>query len=403
MTPFRQETINTFRIVLVSALIASVAGCTTVKGWMHKAAGASDNIHEPAALIKITPAISVQRLWSRSTGKGERLLGLRDHPTIADGRVYVVDSYGANLTALDLTSGRDIWKTKTKLRLTGGPGVGSGSVVVGSVNGDVVAFSSDTGVERWRMKLSSEIISTPLVAGNIVIVRSGDGHVVAMDLADGKRRWAFERPLPTLSLRGNPSPVLGGNGLVYLGYEDGTLVALRVQDGVKAWDQAVAPPEGRSELDRMADIDGDVVASPDGIFAASYKGKVAAFNPDNGNPLWEHSLVSYGGLARGGDSLYASDAVGTVWALDRSSGGALWKQEALGYRWLSEPAVQNGYVVVGDLQGYLHWMKADSGAIVAREKIGGRNDAIRATPQVSADGVLVAVTSKGKLVAFRIK
>ncbi|HEV2606982.1 MAG TPA: outer membrane protein assembly factor BamB [Xanthomonadaceae bacterium] len=389
------------RIVLVTALIAAVAGCTTVKGWMHKAGG-SDNIHEPAALIKITPAISVQRLWSRSTGKGERMLGLRDHPTIADGRVYVVDSYGPNLTALDLTSGRDIWKTNTKLRLTGGPGVGSGSVVAGSVNGDVVAFSADTGAERWRTKLSSEILSTPLVAGNIVIVRCGDGHVVAMDLADGKRRWAFERPLPTLSLRGNPSPILGGNGLVYLGYEDGTLVALRVQDGIKAWDQAVAQPEGRSELDRMADIDGDVVASPDGVYAASYKGKLAAFNPDNGSPLWEHSLVSYGGLARGGDTLYASDAVGTVWAIDHASGGALWKQDALGYRWLSEPAVQDGYVVVGDLQGYLHWMRADSGAIVAREKIGGHNDAIRGTPQVSADGVLVVETIKGKLAAYRI-
>jgi outer membrane protein assembly factor BamB len=389
------------RIVLVTALIAAVAGCTTVKGWMHKT-GTSDNVHEPAALNKITPAISVQRMWSRSIGKGERMLGLRNHPTIADGRVYVVDSYGANLTVFDLTSGRDIWKTKTKLRLTGNPGVGSGSVVVGSVNGDVVAFSADTGVERWRMKLSSEILSTPLVAGNIVIVRTGDGHVVAMDLADGKRRWDFERTLPTLSLRGNPSPILGGNGLVYLGFEDGTLVALRAPDGVKVWDQVVAQPEGRSELDRMADIDGDVVASPDGIYAASYKGKVAAFNPDSGSPLWEHSLVSYGGLARGGDTLYASDAVGTVWAIDHASGGALWKQDALGYRWLSEPAVQEGYVVVGDLQGYLHWMKADSGAIVARERIGGRSDEIRGTPQVSADGILVAETTKGKLAAFRI-
>ncbi len=402
MTVFHQETTNTSRIVLIAALIAAITGCTTFKDWMHKAGG-SDNIHEPAALAKITPSINVERLWSRSEGQGERLLGLRDHPTIADGRVYVIDSYGANLTALDLTSGRDIWKTKTKLRLTGEPGVGSGSVVVGSVNGDVVAFSADTGTERWRAKLSSEIISTPLVAGNVVIVRSGDGHVVAMDLADGKRRWAFEHPLPTLSLRGNPSPALGGNGLVYLGYEDGTLVAVRAQDGVKVWEQAVAQLDGRSELDRMADIDGDVVVSPDGVFAASYKGKVAAFAPDTGNPLWEHSLVSYGGLARSGDTLYLSDAVGTVWALDRSSGGALWKQEALGYRWLSEPAVQGGYVVVGDLQGYLHWMKADGGAIVAREKIGGHNDAIRATPQVSADGILVAVTTKGKIAAFRVK
>ena len=176
--------------------------------------------------------------------------------------------------------------------------------MTGSVNGDVVALAADSGAERWRAKLSSEILSTPLITSDMAIVRSGDGKVVALNLADGKRRWVFERPLPNLSLRGNPSPMLGANGL-----------------------------------------------GPDGVFAASYKGKVAGFNPDNGSPLWSHSMVSYGGIARSGDTLYASDAVGTVWALDRGSGNALWKQDSLGYRWLSTPAVQNGYVVGGALEG----------------------------------------------------
>jgi outer membrane protein assembly factor BamB len=390
------------RTVLVTALIAAVAGCSSFKGWVSKLGG-TDNVHQPMALTAITPSISVQKLWTRSVGKGERLLGLRDRPAIDGGHVYVEDAYGPYMYAIDLASGREIWKSNTKLRLTGGPAAGSGVVVAGSVNGDVVAFAADTGVERWRAKLSSEIISTPLVAGDVVIVRTGDGRVTGLELADGKRRWGFDHEMPTLTLRGNPSPVLGGNGLVYLGNEDGSLVALRTTDGVKVWEQAVAEAEGRSDIDRLADIDGEIVASPDGIFAASYKGKVGAFAPDNGTPLWSHSVVSYGGLSRAGDSLYLSDASGTVWALDRMSGSALWKQDALGYRWLSTPTVQDGYVVVGDLEGYLHWMKPDTGAIVARERIGGNKDAIRATPQVSADGILVAVTTRGKLAAFRIK
>lgn len=388
------------RIVCIAALIAVVSGCTTIKGWMHKAS--SDNTHQPTALAAITPGISVQRLWSRSAGKGERLLGLREHPAIADGRVYVADSHEAYVYALDLATGRQLWKSDTKLRLTGGPGVGSGSVVVGSINGDIIALAADTGTQRWRVKASSEILSAPLVAGDTVVVRSGDGHVLGLNLADGKPRWAFERPLPSLSLRGDPSPMLGGNGLVYLGFEDGTLVALRAQDGIKVWEQKVAQADGRSELDRLADIDGDIIVSPDGVFAASYKGKVAGFNPNNGSPLWTHDVTSYGGLARSGDTLFASDAIGIVWALDRASGGALWKQDALGYRWLTSPAVQNGYVVVGDLQGYLHWMQADKGTLVARAQIGGKKDPIRATPQVSADGILIAVTTKGTLAAFRI-
>ena len=389
------------RIVLIAAMIAVVAGCTTVKGWIHNAGG-KDNIHPAAPLTAITPSVTVKPLWSRSIGKGEQLLGLREHPAIADGRVYVADSHEANVYALDLATGRDVWKTDTKLRLTGGPGVGSGSVVVGSINGDIVALAADTGAERWRAKASAEIISAPLIAGNLVIVRSDDGHVQALSLADGKQVWAFEHPLPTLTLRGNASPVLGGNGLVYLGYSDGTLVALRAQDGIKVWEQVVAQPDGRSDLERLADIDGDIVASPDGVYAASFKGRVGAFNPDNGNPLWSHELVSYGGLARSGNNLFVSDSAGTVWALDHATGAALWKQDALGYRWLSTPAVQDGYVVVGDIEGYLHWLKPDTGAFVARLKLGGHKDAINATPQVSADGVLVAVPTRGKLAAYRI-
>jgi outer membrane protein assembly factor BamB len=388
------------RIVLVAALIAAVSGCSSVKGWVAKLGG-KDNVHPPVALVSIKPSITVERLWSRSIGSGEQLLDLRQHPAIDGNRVYVAESYGPNVYAIDLHTGRELWKTNTKLRITGGPTVAAGLVVAGSVNGDVVEFAADTGTEHWRAKLTSEILSTPLITGDIVIVRTGDGRVVALGLADGKQRWAFERSLPTLSLRGNSSPVLGANGLVYLGYPDGNLVALRTADGVKAWEQQIASADGRTDLDRLADVDGDIVASPDGVFAASFKGKIGGFNPDSGSPLWTHSLISYSGLARSGDTLYVSDAVGTVWALDRGSGNALWKQDALGYRWLSTPAVQDGYAVVGDLQGYLHWMKPDTGEIVARQQIGG--DPIRGTPQVSSDGIMVAQTVGGKMAAFRIK
>ncbi|MBS0461911.1 MAG: outer membrane protein assembly factor BamB [Proteobacteria bacterium] len=389
------------RGALIATAFATLVGCTTIKGWVNKVGG-GDNAHQPTPLTAITPSIRVQKLWTRSVGKGERLLGLRDHPAIDGNRVYAIEPYGPNILALDLGSGREVWKTHSKYRFTGGPAAGAGVVVAGSVNGDVLAYAADTGAERWHANVSSEVISAPLIAGDEVIVRSGDGHVAAFGLADGQKRWAYERNMPSLILRGNAAPVLGPNGLVYLGYADGTLVALRAADGVKAWEQVVAQPEGRSDIDRLADIDGHIVVDPDAVFAASYKGKVGAYNPETGQPGWTHSLVAYGGLARSGGSVFVSDASGTVWALDRATGTGLWKQDKLAWRWLSTPAVQDGYVVVGDLQGYLHWLAPDTGAIVARERIGGNKDAIRGTPQVSADGILVAMTAGGKLAAFKI-
>ena len=387
------------RVLLLAMLLTVVAGCSTVKGWFGGGKG-QENVHPPAALTKYTPGVNVQKLWSRSIGHGEKLLGLRQKPFVADGRVYAASSYGGQVYAIDAATGRDIWRTDTKLRLTGGPGAGAGAVVVGSINGDVIALAADSGAERWRARVSSEILSTPLVAGDVVVVRSGDGHVVGLNLADGKQRWTFERPLPSLSLRGSPSPVLGASGIVYLGYEDGALIALRAQDGSKAWEQAVSQPEGRSEIERLADIDGDVIADSDAVYAISYKGQLLAMSPSSGAPGWNHEVGSYGGLAQSGNKLYTSDAAGTVWAFDRGTGNPLWKQEGLGYRWLSSPAAQGDYVVVGDLQGYLHWLRADTGELAARVRIG--KGPIRATPQVSADGVLYAVNTDDQLAAYRI-
>ena len=387
------------RVLLLATLLTLVAGCSTVKGWFGGGKG-QENVHPPAALTQYTPSVNVQKLWSRSIGHGEKLLGLRQKPFVADGRVYAASSYAGAVYAIDAASGRDIWRTDTKLRLTGGPGAGAGTVVVGSINGDVVALAADTGAERWRARVSSEILSTPLIAGDVVVVRSGDGHVFGLNLADGKQRWTFERPLPSLSLRGSPSPVLGAGGIVYLGYEDGALIALRAQDGSKAWEQAVAQPEGRSEIERLADIDGDVIANPDAVYAISYKGQLLAMSPSSGAPGWSHEVGSYGGLAQSGNKIFASDAVGTVWAFDRGTGNPLWKQEGLGYRWLSSPAAQGDYVVVGDMQGYLHWLKADTGELAARVRVG--KGPIRATPQVSADGVLYAVNADDQLAAYRI-
>jgi outer membrane protein assembly factor BamB len=386
------------RVLLLAMLLTIVAGCSTVKGWFG--GKGKENVHPPAELTQYTPSVSVQKLWSRSIGHGEKLLGLRQQPFVADGRVYAASSYGGAVYAIDAATGRDIWRADTKLRLSGGPGAGSGTVVVGSINGDVVALAADTGAERWRTQVSSEILSTPLIAGDVVIVRCGDGHVYGFNLADGNKRWTFEHALPSLSLRGNPSPVLGANGIVYLGYEDGSMVALRAQDGSKAWEQVVAQPEGRSEIERLADIDGNVIADPDAVYAISYKGQLLAMSPSSGAPGWNREVGSYGGLARSGNNLYASDALGTVWAFDRGTGNPLWKQAALGYRWLSSPAVQGEYVVVGDLQGYLHWLRADTGELAARVRIG--KGAIRATPQVSADGVLYAVNTDDQLAAYRI-
>lgn len=357
-----------------------------------------DNIEPPAELTDFTASTGVQKAWSRDIGDGEERLGLRQHPVLSDGRLYAANLDG-EVFALDAESGKTIWSVDTGLRLSGGPGAGDGTVVVGSLDGELVALNPDNGDERWRAKLSSESIASPAIGGGIVVARANDGRVFGYSVTDGERRWIYDRGLPSLTLRGNGTPVVYQGG-VFLGYDNGQVVALRIEDGVQQWEQSVAVGEGRAEIDRMVDIDGELVVDAGEAFAAAYNGQVLAITLEGGRPSWNREVSSYSGLALAGERLLLSDKDGTVWALDRRTGSALWKQDVLAHRWLTTPAIHGDYAVVGDLEGYLHWLKLDDGALAARERLG--NEPIRATPQVAGD-LLYAVGTHGDLGAYRLQ
>ena len=402
------------KIILVAVMVALTPGCSTVKGWFGKST--KSKVNQPTELVKLSSPIGVRKLWDVDLGKGEGRLWLRQRPTIDGARIYSTNDDG-EVVALDAGTGKQVWvanavnveKTGSWIKfwkrkaaeagLTGSPGVGNGLVVVGGRNGEVVAFASETGEKRWSVRVSSEVLSAPHITNGRVIVRSNDGRVFGLDPSDGSRKWVFDRGLPALSVRGNASPV-GANGISFIGYDDGKVVALRDEDGLLVWEQAVAEPDGRTELERMADIDGEMVIDGDQLYVVSYHDKLMALSAANGQPLWTHDTGSYAGLALAGDKLLVCDNNGDVWALDRSAGTSLWKQNVLEHRQLTTPVVHGDYAVVGDLEGYLHWLKLDTGDVVGRSRI--QRAAIRGTPQVSADGVLYAQSNEGELAAYRL-
>lgn len=355
-----------------------------------------DNVDPPTALEEISPGLAVQALWQRDLGKGERRLWARRAPAVLGGRAYATDHEG-RVVALDLTSGAELWSVDSGLRLGGSVGLGEGYLLVGGLDGDVLALDVFNGAERWRTRITSEVLAAPVVSRGIVVVRSHDGRLFGLALADGTRRWIYDRAVPALSLRGN-GPLLAEGGLVFAGFDSGHVVALRLEDGVELWEQSVASPEGRSELDRMVDVDGEIILSEGVVYALSFRNRLLAIAGDSGRPLFDRDLGAYSGLALAGERLILADSSGTVWAINRRTGAALWRQEALAHRWLGTPVIHGAAAVVGDLEGYLHWIDLDSGRIVARERLGKRP--IRATPKV-ADDILVAVDIRGQMAAFR--
>lgn len=390
------RTSATLRIALLAAVVA-LSGCTTVKGWFGDKNDAKA-ARKPAELVEFTPSATVTRLWSAKAGDGNEKLGLTQGPVVADGRVYAAAIEGG-VRAFDLQTGALVWQHKTDLEISGGPGAGEGLVVFGTLDGDVVALDSATGTERWKAKLISEVIAAPAIAQGVVVVRSNDGRVTAFDITDGKRRWFWNRDLPRLTVRGNDAPTFGP-GVVFVGNDDGTVASLALTDGRPLWDQAVGQPDGRSELDRMADVDGSPVLDGTTLFASSYKKQTIAIEAPSGRPLWAQDHGGAGRVGLASDRVVVADPAGVVWALDKNGGSAMWQQAGLARRSLSGAAVQGEFAVVGDYDGYLHWLRLDNGDFGARVRAG--RDPINAAPVVS-DGILLVQTASGDLSAWRVQ
>jgi outer membrane protein assembly factor BamB len=405
MTPFQnphrphgssiRSAANTgLRLSIALACVIALGGCSTMKGWFTSD---KEKPNKPADLTDITPSVEVTKLWSASAGGGEGRIGARQGPVVADGRVYAAAVKGG-VRAFDLQTGKTVWHHETKLRLSGGPGVGDGLVVAGGLEGDVVALDAATGEQKWATKIPVEIVAAPTIGLGSVFVHSADGRITALDAATGERRWFWVHDVPSLSVRGNDAVTLGP-GFVFVGNDDGSVTGLSASDGRSLWTIPVAQPEGRTELDRMADVDGAPILEGSTLFATSFKMQTLAIDAPTGRPLWQAAQGGSGRLGLASDRLIVADPTGAVHALDKSSGASLWQQPALARRKLTGAAVQGDYAVVGDYDGYLHWLKLDNGEFAGRARVSG--NALRGTPVV-ADGVLVAQDVDGEVAAFRL-
>lgn len=391
-------------------LAVAISGCGTIKGWFSDTK--KENIEPPTPLAEsFAPAISVQKLWSERVGKGAEKTGARLRPAYADGKLYAASTTGV-VEAYDAATGKTLWSKRlgsrrgflihrgpNSVRWAGGPTVDGDLLVVGSLEGVVQAFGAADGGERWSAQVSSEIIAPPAVGGGLVYVRTNDGRVTALDRGDGSRKWVYDRStVPLLSLRGNSAPVFV-DGVLYAGEDNGKVIALRANDGALLWEQVLSPGEGRTEIDRLQDVDGQIAVADNIVYATGYKGQTAALIAQTGRPVWTHELAGYGGVALSASQIYLADADANVYALDLRNGSSQWKQDALKYRWLGEPAVQGEAVVVGDLEGWVHWLSINDGKLLARERVS--KAPIQSAPVVVGDTVYVE-TIYGDIAAYRV-
>lgn len=374
----------TLTIMVFATLV--LAGC-----------GGAPNVAVPTPLQTIAnPAVQPATVWRNDGGDGALTDANGFQLAIDGGTVYVANA-GGDVAAFDLASGNELWRVDTGQRLISGPTAVAGLLLVGTREGDLIALSQAEGASVWSTTVASEVLA-PVAANNgIAVAQTVDGRLVAYALDSGNRLWTIERGVPNLTMRGTSSPVIRGD-TVYAGLANGHVIALGLDNGRQVWEQSVALPTGRSELERLVDIDADPQIVSGQLFAISIGGKLASLALSSGRIRWKQNVASATGLAISDNRIFTTDLDGVVHAVNRLTGATVWAQPALKYRQLSAPVLYNGYLVVGDYEGYLHWINPRTGELAGRVDI--LDTAIRQRPVV-VDGRLLVLGAGGGIVAVR--
>lgn len=374
-----------FYVLLV---LIGLSGC----GWFSK-----DNTRIPTELHAITQTLNVREVWSESMGDGTGDKYLKLHPLLTEDTLYVVNAKGV-VMALEARQGERLWEVDTKVAVSAGINGDEELLVFGTEDGDAIALSAEDARERWRIRLSSEVMAVSRADFGIIAVRTNDSKVFGLDTHSGDQIWQLGRKAPVLTLKGMSIPMVNSGNLV-VGFDDGKLGVFSMLRGQSLWQTTLGVPKGRSELERMVDIDGAIKVRDGIIYAVGFHSQVAAVTLIEGKVLWSRNLSSHRGLDVDESRLYVTDDDSQVWAFDRRTGASLWKQDKLRYRKLTSPVAIADYVIVGDYEGYVHWLAKSDGEFVARTLVDG--EGILTAPVVHGSRAYVFGTG-GDLVALDI-
>ncbi len=384
----------TTRLLLAACALVLLSGCETVSKAYDRTFGSAP-VQKPAELVAIKATANLRILWQGGVGSAEKGVFF---PTVSGNVVYAAGA-GGNVTGFEAASGKTVDNVAAGQRISGGVGVGSGLVLLGTPKGEVLAFERG-GKALWKAQLSGEVLAPPEAQEGIVVARAGDGRVYGLDAITGKQRWVYQRSTPSLSVRTHTGLVIS-RGAVFVGFPGGRLVALVLANGSVGWDSVVALPRGATELERVADITSLPVIDGQQICAVAYQGRVACLDASRGTVLWARDVSSIAGLAVDGRNVYVTDEKNAVLAFDKTSGASLWRQDKLLNRRVSGPLALGRHVVVGDLEGNVHLISREDGAFAARIATDG--SAISAPPLALDSNSFVVQTRNGGVFAITIQ
>lgn len=396
------------KLFLIVVLTIALSGCS----WFQL--DGDDDVREPFKLESITKEVDVKQLWSAKVGNGTDDKAIRLVPAISVSRIFAAAADGT-IRALQLETGREIWRvqirdvysqderdnafSKDVDAITGGIGVNDDQLAVGTAAGEIVVLNQSDGSLAWRARTSSELLAPPQLDAEIAVTHSIDGKISAFNVLDGEHLWTYSTSVPSLTLRGTTTPIVTPEYIV-AGFASGRVALLNRKTGMAGFDEPLAVSKGKSDLERLVDIDGAMVIVGATLYVAGYQGSMVAINLNNAQVEWGHEASSVVGVGEGFGNVYLAHEDSALSAYDAGSGKVLWELDALTYRDITTPVTASSYVVVGDFDGYLHVIAQSDGRFVGRRKVDGKG----LYSQAVTNGNLVYILGKsGTLSAFEIR
>lgn len=377
------------KLRVASLLFVAFLLLTSCSGFFDK-----DNTPTPKPLTYFKPEMLPRMIWSVKTSSGFGTEYQKDALTLTEAALYTTSPDGL-VSSVNKFNGQLIWQVNTNVPISTGVGLGHGLVVIVSRKGDVIALNHRNGQQIWRKNIQGEILAKPSVAKNIVLIKTVDGYVRALSTHDGHEVWTFQQIEPSLILRGSSAPLIAHRDVV-VGFANGNLSKLTLDKGELLWIHTIGISEGSFAVQRMIDIDANPIIYHHSLYVATYQGKIASLDWYSGKQLWAHTISSFTGMTADMNAVYVSDAMSNIWSFNADGGFVNWRQDQLEARVITAPAMMGDYIVVGDAEGYLHWLNKNDGHLAAREKVG---PALYATPMVE-NNVLYAFAGNGYLMAY---
>ncbi len=366
----------------LAILTLALAGCSSNKVKVEKI--------KPNPLPKLAQSSSLVEVFSKKVSSTSEEDPLRLRLDSDNGVIFMADPDGG----VEAYQGKNrLWKQKvSKHGLSSGVEAVDGLVIVANKKGQVFALDQQSGEIKWTAQLSGSVISTPLVQTGRVIVVANDGTVFALDEASGQQAWTYKLPNTSFSLRGQAAPVSLDPRTVAVASSNGYVYAIDSLTGVPRMQRRVAVSDGRSDIQRLVDIDAEPVISGQYLVTVGYQGQATVLDLAAQRVAWSEDAGSNNRPEVADNKVFITRTDGKIIAFDLATGQQLWQNEQLLNRNLSNPVLLGQKLVVGDLDGVLHLLDPNTGTLIGRSKSSGEVRNLRVV-----DGQLYVSTRKGEL------